>query len=222
MEKKTEGNLTVQKNKRTFYDRVVKRGLDILISGLGILILLPAFLLIMLAIVIDDPGPVFFTQKRIGINKTYINIHKFRSMKMSTPHDVPTHLLTDPDQYITRVGRVLRRMSMDELPQLFDIFTGKMALIGPRCALWNQDDLVEARDRYGANDIRPGLTGWAQINGRDTLEIEDKARFDGIYAAELLKSGLTGFKMDVKCFFRSIRVVLLCAGVLEGGTSRRN
>ena len=222
MEKKTEGNLTVQKNKRTFYDRVVKRGLDILISGLGILIMLPAFLLIMLAIVIDDPGPVFFTQKRIGINKTYINIHKFRSMKMSTPHDVPTHLLTDPDQYITRVGRVLRRLSMDELPQLFDIFTGKMALIGPRCALWNQDDLVEARDRYGANDIRPGLTGWAQINGRDTLEIEDKARFDGIYAAELKKSSSAGFKMDLRCFFRSIRVVLLSAGVLEGGTSRRN
>ena len=219
MTRKPHNNTT--KN-RTFYDRVIKRGLDLVSSGLGLIILSPLFLIIMLCIVIDDPGPVFFTQKRIGINKSYIYIHKFRSMKMSSPHDVPTHLLTDPDQYITRVGRILRRLSFDELPQLWDIFTGKMALIGPRCALWNQDDLVEARDRYEANDIRPGLTGWAQINGRDTLTIEDKAKFDGIYAAELKKSSSAGVKMDLKCFFRSIRVVLLCAGVLEGGTSRRN
>ena len=210
-----------QKTKRTFYDLVIKRAADILISGLGILILLPLFLILSIIIVIDDPGPVFFTQKRIGINKTYIKIHKFRSMKMSTPHDMPTHLLEDPDQYITRVGRFLRRFSVDELPQLFDIFAGKMALIGPRCALWNQDDLVEARDRYQANDIRPGLTGWAQINGRGTLEIEDKARFDGIYAAELKKSSGAGIKMDLKCFFRSIKVVLTHAGEVEGGTGRK-
>jgi O-antigen biosynthesis protein WbqP len=209
-----------QKIKRTFYDVVVKRFLDMLLSGLAIIILLPFMLILVLVILIDDPGPVFFTQKRIGIHKKYVKIHKFRSMKMSTPHDVPTHLLKDPDQYITRVGKFLRRFSVDELPQLLDIFVGKMSIVGPRPALWKQDDLVAARDLYHANDVKPGLTGWAQINGRDTLEIEDKARFDGDYTAELLKSNGAGFKMDVKCIFRSIKVVLTHAGEVEGGTGR--
>ena len=209
-----------QKIKRTFYDVVVKRFLDILFSSLAIIILLPFMLILVLVILIDDPGPVFFTQKRIGIHKKYVKIHKFRSMKMSTPHDVPTHLLKDPDQYITRVGKFLRRFSIDELPQILDIFVGKMSIVGPRPALWNQEDLIEARDLYHANDIKPGLTGWAQINGRDTLEIEDKARFDGDYAAELLKSGWAGFRMDVKCLFRSVKVVLTHAGEVEGGTGR--
>ncbi len=209
-----------QKIKRTFYDVVVKRFLDMLLSGLAIIILLPFMLILVLVILIDDPGPVFFTQKRIGIHKKHVKIHKFRSMKMSTPHDVPTHLLKDPDQYITRVGKFLRRFSVDELPQLLDIFVGKMSIVGPRPALWNQDDLVAARDLYHANDVKPGLTGWAQINGRDTLEIEDKARFDGDYTAELLKSNGAGFKMDVKCIFRSIKVVLTHAGEVEGGTGR--
>ena len=207
--------------RRTFYDVVIKRILDVVVSGLALIILLPFFLILSLIIVISDPGPVFFTQKRIGIHKKYIKIHKFRSMKMSTPHDVPTHLLKNPDQYITRIGRFLRKFSIDELPQLWDIFVGEMTFVGPRPALWNQDDLVEARDRYSANDVRPGLTGWAQINGRDTLEIEDKARYDGIYTAELLKSGWAGFKMDVKCLFRSVKVVLTHAGEVEGGTGRK-
>ena len=207
--------------KRTFYDRVIKRVLDVVLTGIALIIFFPFALILALVIVIDDPGPVFFTQKRIGINKTFIYIHKFRSMKMSAPHDMPTHLLKDPEQYITRVGRFLRRFSADELPQLWDIFVGKMSIIGPRCALWNQDDLIEARDRYEANDIRPGLTGWAQINGRDTLEIEDKARYDGMYAEELKKSNGAGFKMDVKCFFRSIKVVLTHAGEVEGGTGNK-
>ena len=216
-----ENNVTAeQRIKRTFYDVVVKRFLDMLLSGLAIIILLPFMLILVLVILIDDPGPVFFTQKRIGIHKKYVKIHKFRSMKMSTPHDVPTHLLKDPDQYITRVGKFLRRFSVDELPQLLDIFVGKMSIVGPRPALWNQKDLIEARDLYHANDIKPGLTGWAQINGRDTLEIEDKARFDGDYTAELLKSNGAGFKMDVKCLFRSVKVVLTHAGEVEGGTGR--
>jgi O-antigen biosynthesis protein WbqP len=159
-----------------------------------------------------------FTQKRVGKGKTYFQLHKFRSMKMSTPHDMPTHMLENPDQYITRVGRLIRKTSLDELPQIWDIFTGKMAIIGPRPALWNQDDLVAERDKYGANDVLPGLTGWAQINGRDELEIPVKAKLDGDYVTVLKKGGFKAFGMDIKCFFGTIVSVLKHDGVVEGGT----
>ena len=194
------------------YRKYVKRLLDIILSGCGIVVLSPVYLLVALAIVLDDPGPVFFRQKRVGIHKTHFQILKFRTMRMCTPHDVPTHLLDDPDQYITRVGRFLRKTSLDELPQIFQIFTGKMAVIGPRPALWNQYDLIEQRDLYGANDVRPGLTGWAQINGRDELPIAVKARLDGEYVKNL------SFLFDCKCFFGSITAVLKHEGVVEGGT----
>ena len=194
------------------YRKYGKRLLDILLSGCGIVVLSPVYLLVALAIVLDDPGPVFFRQKRVGIHKTHFQILKFRTMRMCTPHDVPTHLLDDPDQYITRVGRFLRKTSLDELPQIFQIFTGKMAVIGPRPALWNQYDLIEQRDLYGANDVRPGLTGWAQINGRDELPIAVKARLDGEYVKNL------SFLFDCKCFLGSITAVLKHEGVVEGGT----
>ena len=194
------------------YRKYGKRLLDILLSGCGIVVLSPVYLLVALAIVLDDPGPVFFRQKRVGIHKTHFQILKFRTMRMCTPHDVPTHLLDDPDQYITRVGRFLRKTSLDELPQIFQIFTGKMAVIGPRPALWNQYDLIEQRDLYGANDVRPGLTGWAQINGRDELPIAVKARLDGEYVKNL------SFLFDCKCFLGSITAVLKREGVVEGGT----
>ena len=194
------------------YRKYGKRLLDILLSGCGIVVLSPVYLLVALAIVLDDPGPVFFRQKRVGIHKTHFQILKFRTMRMCTPHDVPTHLLDDPDQYITRVGRFLRKTSLDELPQIFQIFTGKMAVIGPRPALWNQYDLIEQRDLYGANDVRPGLTGWAQINGRDELPIAVKARLDGEYVRNL------SFLFDCKCFLGSITAVLKHEGVVEGGT----
>ena len=194
------------------YRKYVKRLLDIILSGCGIVVLSPVYLLVALAIVMDDPGPVFFRQKRVGIHKTHFQILKFRTMRMCTPHDVPTHLLDDPAQYITRVGRFLRKTSLDELPQIFQIFTGKMAVIGPRPALWNQYDLIEQRDLYGANDVRPGLPGWAQINGRDELPIEVKARLDGEYVRNL------SFLFDCKCFFGSITAVLKHEGVVEGGT----
>ena len=194
------------------YRKYGKRILDIILSGCGIVVLSPIYLLVALAIVIDDPGPVFFRQKRVGIHKTHFQMLKFRTMRMNTPHDVPTHLLEDPHRYITRVGRILRKTSLDELPQIFQIFTGKMAVIGPRPALWNQYDLIEQRDLYGANDIRPGLTGWAQINGRDELPIDVKARLDGAYAQNV------SFLFDCKCFFGSITAVLKHKGVVEGGT----
>ena len=166
---------------RTFF----KRLLDIILSGCAIVILSPLLLIIAIAIKIDDPGPVLFRQKRVGIHKTHFSIMKFRTMKMDTPKDTPTHLLENPEQYITKVGKFLRKSSLDELPQIFQIFTGKMSIIGPRPALWNQFDLIAERDKYGANDVRPGLTGWAQINGRDELPIEVKARFDGEYVEKL-------------------------------------
>ena len=194
------------------YRKYGKRILDIILSGCGIVVLSPIYLLVALAIVIDDPGPVFFRQKRVGIHKTHFQMLKFRTMRMNTPHDVPTHLLEDPHRYITRVGRILRKTSLDELPQIFQIFTGKMAVIGPRPALWNQYDLIEQRDLYGANDIRPGLTGWAQINGRDELPIDVKARLDGAYAQNV------SFLFDCKCFFGSITAVLKHKGVVEGST----
>ncbi len=194
------------------YGKVIKRALAIILSSLGIILLSWLFAVICLAIVIDDPGPVFFRQKRVGKDKEHFRIFKFRSMKMSTPHDTPTHLLENPEQYITRVGRFLRKSSLDELPQLFNIWLGDMAIVGPRPALWNQYDLIEERDKYGANSIRPGLTGWAQIHGRDELEIDEKAKLDGYYVEHL------SFATDVKCFFGTVFSVVKSEGVVEGGT----
>ena len=194
------------------YQKFGKRLLDIVLSALGIVVLLPVYILIAVAIELDDPGPVFFRQKRVGIHKTHFQIMKFRTMKVNTPKDTPTHLLANPEQYITRVGRVLRKTSLDELPQIFQIFTGKMSIIGPRPALWNQFDLIAERDKYGANDLRPGLTGWAQINGRDELPIDVKARFDGEYVEKI------SFLFDCRCFFGTILSVLRSDGVVEGGT----
>lgn len=193
------------------YKRFGKRAIDLLFSALGLVLLSPLFLIISLAIKVEDPGPVFFKQKRVGINKSYFNIVKFRSMRQDTPRDMPTHMLNDPQRWITGTGRFLRRTSLDELPQIAQIFTGKMSIIGPRPALWNQYDLIEERDKYGANDILPGLTGWAQVNGRDELDIEEKARLDGEYAQDL------SFKTDVKIFFMTVSSVLRGSGVVEGG-----
>ena len=194
------------------YRLFLKRLIDIVFSFIGIVVL--ALPMIVFAFIIkgEDPGPVFFRQKRIGIHKTQFGLLKFRSMKMSTPHDMPTHMLENPEQYILKCGRWMRKMSIDELPQLFNIFTGKMSIIGPRPALWNQDDLIAERDKYGANDVKPGLTGWAQINGRDELEISEKARLDGEYAEKM------SFAFDCKCFFGTIKSVLHHDGVVEGGT----
>ena len=195
-----------------FYDSFVKRLLDIILSFGGIVLLSPVFLCLIIAIVIDDPGPVLFTQKRVGKNKQFFKLHKFRSMKMSTPHDVPTHILENPEQYITKVGKFIRAHSLDELPQIWDIFIGNMSVIGPRPGLWNQDMLTAERDKYRANDIKPGLTGWAQINGRDELEIPDKAKLDGEYVQNM------GIKMDAKVFLRSLHVLGGDDSVVEGGT----
>ncbi|MCI5530456.1 MAG: sugar transferase [Blautia sp.] len=194
------------------YRNGIKRILAIVLSLGGLICLSWLFLIIMIAIRLDSPGPVFFRQKRIGIHKKTFEILKFRTMRVDTPHDMPTHLLEDPDQFITRVGRFLRRTSLDELPQLFNILAGDMAVIGPRPALWNQYDLIQERDKYGANDIRPGLTGWAQIHGRDELEIPEKAKLDGFYVEHM------GFGMDIRCFLGTIRSVLKSDGVVEGGT----
>lgn len=201
------------------YKKCFKRVIDAFLSFVGGVVLLPVFLIIALAIVIDDPGPVFFKQKRVGKNKELFWLHKFRSMKVKTP-DVPTHMLANPDQYITRVGRFLRKSSLDELPQVYDILFNKMSIIGPRPALWSQDDLIEERDKYGANDVKPGLTGWAQINGRDELEIPVKAKFDGEYVAALNAGKFKGLAMDIKCFFGTILSVLKSDGVVEGGTGK--
>ena len=194
------------------YQHFLKRFFDFLLAALGLILLSPLFLILAIAIKLDDPGPVFFRQKRVGIHKTYFEILKFRTMKMDTPHDMPTHLLENPDQYITLVGRFLRKTSLDELPQIAQIFTGKMSIIGPRPALWNQYDLIAERDKYGANDVRPGLSGWAQINGRDELPIEVKARYDGEYVERI------SFLFDCRCFFGTIGKVLRHDGVVEGGT----
>lgn len=196
------------------YEKYFKRVIDVVLSGLGLICLSWLYLILIIAIKIDDPGPAFFAQKRVGKGKHYFTLHKFRSMKMCTPHDTPTHLLDNPEQYITRVGKFLRKSSLDELPQIWDIFVGNMSIIGPRPALWNQYDLIEERDKYGANDIRPGLTGWAQINGRDELEITLKAKLDGEYIEKL------SFVFDVKCFFRTIISVLKSDGVVEGSTGK--
>ena len=198
--------------KAGFYEKWIKRVIDVVLSGIGLIVLSPVLLGMVIAIKTDDPGPVLFTQKRVGKNKRYFKLHKFRSMKMSTPHDVPTHMLDNPDQYITRIGRFMRQTSTDELPQLWDIFVGNMSIIGPRPALWNQDVLVAERDKYNANDVKPGLTGWAQINGRDELEIQDKAKLDGDYVKKM------SFLFDVKCFVGTIFSVVKSDGVVEGGT----
>ena len=194
------------------YEKYIKRAIDVTLSFGGLVLLSPIYAGISIAIMIDDPGPVLFTQKRVGRNKQYFKLHKFRSMKMCTPHDVPTHMLENPEQYITRVGKFLRAHSLDELPQIWDIFIGNMSVIGPRPALWNQDILTAERDKYNANDIKPGLTGWAQINGRDELEISEKARLDGEYVEKL------GLFIDIKCFLGSLHVFRRDDSVIEGGT----
>lgn len=195
-----------------FYDKYVKRAIDIVLSFGGLVVLSPIFAIIALAIKIEDPGPVLFTQKRIGQDKQYFKLYKFRSMKVSTPHDVPTHMLDNPDQYITKVGKFIRAHSLDELPQIWDIFVGNMSVIGPRPALWNQDILVAERDKYGANDVKPGLTGWAQINGRDELEIPVKAKLDGEYVQK------ESLLFDIKCFLGTVMKVAKDDSVVEGGT----
>jgi O-antigen biosynthesis protein WbqP len=194
------------------YKHFFKRVFDFLLSFLAIIVLAIPMLIIALAIKIDSKGPVFFTQKRVGKNKKLFTILKFRTMRTDTPHDAPTHELSDPTKWITKVGGFLRKTSLDELPQIFNIFVGQMSIIGPRPALWNQDDLIAERDKYGANDVKPGLTGWAQINGRDELEIPLKAKLDGEYVQKM------GFFFDCKCFFGTIVSVLKSDGVVEGGT----
>lgn len=196
------------------YERKVKRLIDVFLSFGGLIVLSPVFAVIALAIKIEDPGPALFTQKRVGQNKRYFKLHKFRSMKMSTPHDVPTHQLENPEQYITKVGKFLRAHSLDELPQIWDIFIGNMSVIGPRPGLWNQDFLIAERDKYGVNDVKPGLTGWAQINGRDKLEIPDKAKLDGEYVKKM------GILMDIKCFVGSVHVFGEDESVVEGATGK--
>lgn len=199
-----------------FYEKYVKRAIDIVLSFGGLILLSPVFAAIAIAIKIEDPGPVLFTQKRLGQNKQYFKLHKFRSMKVSTPHDVPTHMLENPEQYITKTGAFIRRHSLDELPQIWDIFVGNLTIVGPRPGLWNQDRLTAEREKYGANDVKPGLTGWAQINGRDELEIPDKAKLDGEYVSKL------GLGMDIKCFLGSLHVFGKDDSVVEGGTGEMN
>lgn len=204
------------------YKKYIKRFLDIIISIIAIIFCVIPMLIVAIAIKIDDPGPVLFKQKRvwkkIDGQITYFEIWKFRSMKMSTPHDVPTHLLENPEQYITCVGRFIRKMSIDELPQIIQVLLGDLSLVSPRAALWNQDDLVSEREKYGANDIKPGITGWAQINGRDELEISAKAKLDGEYTTVLNEGGFKAFAMDVRCLLGTVTCVLKSEGIVEGGT----
>ncbi len=196
----------------SFYRSYGKRAIDLVLSGVGAIALLPLFLIITTLIKLESKGPILFRQKRVGLHKKNFSIMKFRTMRTDTPKDTPTHMLSNPDQYITKVGRFLRKTSLDELPQIFNILKGDMAVIGPRPALWNQDDLVAERDKYGANDILPGLTGWAQINGRDELEIPVKAKLDGEYVEKM------SFMFDFKCFFGTIISIFKRDGVVEGGT----
>ena len=200
------------------YKHFFKRLFDFVLSFFGIIVLTIPMLLLAILIKCDSKGPVFFKQKRIGKYKKTFMILKFRTMRIDTPHDAPTHELSDPKKWITRVGGFLRKTSLDEIPQIFNIFLGKMSIIGPRPALWNQDDLVAERDKYGANDVKPGLTGWAQINGRDELEIPVKAKLDGEYVEKLNVGKFKGFAMDWKCFWGTIFSVLKRDGVVEGGT----
>ena len=189
-----------------------KRTLDIVLSFIGMIVLSPFFLLLVLAIKLDSKGPVLFKQKRVGLHKKHFYILKFRTMRIDTPKDTPTHLLENPEQWITKVGKFLRKTSLDELPQIWNIFVGDMSIIGPRPALWNQYDLIAERDRYGANDVLPGLTGWAQIHGRDELPIEKKAGVGGSYVKHM------SFRLDLRCFFGTIKSVVKSEGVVEGGT----
>ncbi len=198
------------------YKKYIKRLIDIVLSGMALLILWLPMLIVAIIVKCDSKGPVFFWQKRVGLHKETFMMPKFRSMYTETPANMPTHMLDDPDQWITKAGRILRKTSLDELPQIWSIFTGKMSIIGPRPALWNQDDLVAERDKYGANDVRPGLTGWAQINGRDEIEIPAKAKLDGEYVEKM------SFLFDCKCFFGTILSVLRHDGVVEGGTGQMN
>lgn len=193
-----------------------KRVLDFLLALVGLIVLSPVFLILIVFIKLDSKGPILFKQKRVGIHKTHFEILKFRTMKIDTPKDMPTHMLVNPEKYITRVGKFLRKTSLDELPQIINILKGEMSIIGPRPALWNQYDLIAERDKYGANDILPGLTGWAQVHGRDELEIEEKAKLDGYYVKHL------GFKLDVQCFFLTIKSVLKSEGVVEGKKDNLN
>ncbi|GBD82283.1 putative polyprenyl-phosphate--hexose-phosphate transferase [Tetragenococcus halophilus subsp. halophilus] len=197
------------------YEKYIKRVLGFLLSLLGIIILSPILLIICLAIKIDSKGPIIFKQKRVGKNKKYFNIYKFRTMKSETPKEMPTHLLNNPDAFITKVGKFLRKTSLDELPQLFNILKGDMAVIGPRPALWNQYDLIAERDKYGVNEAQPGLTGLAQISGRDELEIPVKAQIDGKYTSNI------SFVMDLKCFVETILSIVKSDGVVEGGTGTK-
>ena len=200
----------------TFYEKYVKRGLDIVLSFGGLVLLSPIYVITAIAIKMDDPGPVLFKQKRVAQNKGYFQLLKFRSMSVNTPKDVPTHMLQNGG--ITKVGAFIRKTSIDELPQLWNIFRGNMSIIGPRPALWNQDYLTAERDKYGANDVKPGLTGLAQISGRDELEIEEKAKLDGVYANALKCSSIAGLLMDIKLFLGTVSSVLHSKGVVEGGT----
>ena len=204
-----------QKHTLTFKQKCylpIKRLIDLVLSVCGLIVLSPLLIAIIIAIKLDSKGPVIFKQKRVGKNKTYFNIWKFRTMRTDAPKDMPTHLLSSPDAYITKIGKFLRQTSLDQLPQILQIVVGKMSIIGPRPALWNQYDLIEERDKYGANDITPGLTGWAQVNGRDELEIPVKAKLDGEYVEKM------GFMMDCKCFIMTIFSVARHDGVVEGGT----
>lgn len=194
------------------YRNCIKRCIDFILSLLGLILLSPIFLILCIWIKLDSKGPILFKQKRVGKNKEYFNILKFRTMSIDTPSDMPTHMLSNPEQYITRAGKFLRRTSLDELPQIINILKGEMAIIGPRPALWNQEDLIAERDKYQANEVKPGLTGWAQINGRDELEIDMKAKLDGDYVKNM------SFLFDCKCFFGTITSVLKHDGVVEGGT----
>lgn len=198
------------------YKKFGKRLIDLVLSACGILVLSPILLILVIAIKLDSPGPVLFKQKRVGLHKKHFNILKFRTMRIDTPRDMPTHMLTNPEQWITKVGGFLRKTSLDELPQIFNILMGQMSVIGPRPALWNQYDLIAERDKYGANDVMPGLTGWAQINGRDELEIPVKAKLDGEYVEKM------SLMFDIKCFVGTIVSVLKHDGVVEGGTGELN
>ncbi len=190
----------------------IKRCVDFVLALVALILFWWVLLILCIAIKIDSPGPILFKQKRVGLHKTHFNILKFRTMRIDTPKDMPTHMLSNPDQYITKVGKFLRKSSLDELPQILNILAGQMSIVGPRPALWNQYDLIEERDKYGANDVLPGLTGWAQINGRDELEIPVKAKLDGEYVEKF------GPVMDIKCFLGTITAVLFHKGVVEGGT----
>lgn len=205
----------MQEGRDYMYQRV-KRSMDFILAFVGLIVLSPLFLVLIIAIKLDSRGPILFKQKRVGIHKSHFMILKFRTMRTDTPKDMPTHLLQNPQQYITPVGRFLRKTSLDELPQIINILKGDMSVVGPRPALWNQYDLIEERDRYGANDLRPGLTGWAQINGRDELEIPVKAKLDGDYTYAVTHG--KGFFMDCRCFFGTFLSVFRGDGVVEGGT----